>query len=64
MVGTFAANVGGMMPAASSLLEPLRGLRAAIVQRFTQEFVPGVRAALLVEPRAAKTAEDKKTAEA
>lgn len=64
MVGTFAASTGGMLPSASSLLEPLRGLRAAIVQRFTQEFVPGVRAALLIEPRAAKTAEDKKTAEA
>jgi len=61
VVGPLAINMAGVVSPISSLLEPLRGLRDAIVQRFTQELVPGSRTALLVEPRPAKSAEEKKT---
>lgn len=61
LAGPLAAALGGGSSATASLLEPLRGLRNAIFQRLTQEFVPGARAALLVEPRPIKTGVEKKT---
>lgn len=63
VVGPLAINMSGVVSPVATLLEPLRGLRDAIVQRFTQELVPGSRTALLVEPRPAKAGEDKKTTE-
>ncbi len=62
LVGSFASTAFSGV-AAPSLFEPLRNLRNAIVQRFTQEFVPGVRPALLVEPRPAKSVEKKTASE-
>ena len=54
------ANMPGRISA--PLFEPFRGLRDFIAQRITQEFVPGARAALLVEPRPAKPALEKRVA--
>lgn len=51
------SNMPGRL--APALFEPFRGLRDFLAQRITQEFVPGARAALLVEPRPAKPVEKK-----
>ena len=49
------ANMPGRISA--PVFEPFRGLRDFLAQRITQEFVPGARAALLVEPRPVKPIE-------
>lgn len=56
------SNMPGRL--APALFEPFRGLRDFIAQRITQEFVPGARAALLVEPRPAKPIVEKRSAPA
>lgn len=61
---------GAILPAnmpsrlAPPVFEPFRGLRDFLAQRITQEFVPGARAALLVEPRPTKSVVEKKLAPA
>jgi hypothetical protein len=51
MAASLAAPPGWIT---ATMFEPIRGLRNFVMQRITQEFTPGERAALLEEPRASK----------